>query len=178
MYPGTGAPGTGGFLTTLDEELPKVAGTGSEGYKIRGCTTYYGDTLEELADNLGLAEDVKETFLAEVARYNELCESGVDTDFGKDPVLLWPISTPPYYASVVMDAHDFRLGLVELGGLVTDGNQQVLGADSDPIPGLYACGNCCGGRFALSYQTPIAGISIGWADTMGKLLGDYLAALN
>jgi hypothetical protein len=177
VYPGTGAPGTGGFLTTLDEELPNVQGTGTEGYKIRGCMTYAGDTLEELADNLGLEPEVKETFLVEIARYNELCEEGRDADFGKDAILMQPIATPPFYASVVMDSSNFKLGLVELSGLVTNGDQQVLGKGDVPIEGLYATGNCCGGRFALSYQTPIAGISIGWAVTMGKLLGDKLGVL-
>lgn len=177
VYPGTGGFHDGGFLDVLDAELPNVAGTGAEGYKIRGCLTYCADTLEELADNLGLSPEVKETFLAEVARYNELCEAGVDDDFGKDAFLMDPIVTPPFYASVVMDNNDFKLGLVELGGVVTDANQQVLDRDDNPIEGLYATGNCCGGRFIAQYHTPIAGISIGWATSMGKLAGETVAAL-
>ena len=177
VYPGTAGFHDGGFLATLDEEIPNVAGTGSEGYKIRGCVTYYGDTLEELADNMGLSAEVKATFLSEIERYNELCAKGVDEDFGKDGFLMDPIETAPFYASVVMDSSNFSLGLVELSGLVTDGNQQVLDADDSPIEGLYATGNCCGGRFCLQYCTPIAGISIGWATTMGKLVGETVAAL-
>ncbi len=46
-----------------------------------------------------------------------------------------------------------------------------------PAIGLYATGNSCGGRFALQYCTPIAGISIGWATTMGKIVGETVAAL-
>ena len=88
-----------------------------------------------------------------------------------------PIVTPPFYASVVMDSNDFKLGLVELGGVVTDENQQVLDRDDNPIEGLYATGNCCGGRFIAQYHTPIAGISIGWATSMGKLAGETVAAL-
>lgn len=177
VYPGTGSLHDGGFLTTLDEEIPNVAGTGAEGYAIRGCTTYYGETLEELADNMGLSDEVKQTFLAEIERYNELCAKGADEDFGKDAFLMDPIEKAPFYASIVMDSNDFKLGLVELSGLVTDGNQQVLDSDDNPIDGLYATGNCCGGRFCLQYCTPIAGISIGWATTMGKLVGEQVASL-
>lgn len=175
VYPGTGGFHDGGFLETLDAEIPNVLGTGTEGYKIRGCLTYAGETLEELADNLGLSGEPKENFLASIERYNELCEKGVDEDFGKDAFLMDPIVEPPFYASVI-DSSEFKLGLVELSGLVTDKNQQVLDYDDDPIPGLYATGNSCGGRFALQYCTPIAGISIGWATTMGKLVGETVAA--
>ena len=174
VYPGTGGFHDGGFLETLDAEIPNVLGTGTEGYKIRGCLTYAGETLDELADNLGLSGEAKENFLASIERYNELCEKGVDEDFGKDAFLMDPIVTPPFYASVI-DSSEFKLGLVELSGLVTDGNQQVLDYDDNPIPGLYATGNSCGGRFALQYCTPIAGISIGWATTMGKIVGETVA---
>jgi hypothetical protein len=177
VYPGTGGFHDGGFLESLKEELANVEPAGSEGYKIRGCQTYAAQTLDELADYLGLDPAVKQTFLEQVQRYNDLCAQGADEDFGKDSFLMDPISEPPFYASVVMDSSQFSLGLVELSGLSTDGNQQVLDSNDDPIPGLYATGNCCGGRFALQYHTPIAGISIGWATTMGKLLGDELAAL-
>ena len=176
VYPGTGGFHDGGFLQSLEEELPQVMAAGAEGHKIRGCVTYGADTLEELAGYLGLEDEVRETFLAEVARYNELCAKGVDEDFGKDSFLMDPIATPPFYASCI-DSSEFKLGLVELSGLVTDGNQQVLDGDDRPIPGLYATGNSCGGRFALQYCTPIAGISIGWATTMGKVVGETVAAL-
>ncbi len=176
VYPGTGGFHDGGFLQSLEEELPQVIAAGAEGHKIRGCVTYGADTLEELAGYLGLEGETRETFLAEVARYNELCAKGVDEDFGKDGFLMDPIATPPFYASCI-DSSEFKLGLVELSGLVTDGNQQVLDSDDRPIPGLYVTGNSCGGRFALQYCTPIAGISIGWATTMGKIVGETVAAL-
>ena len=176
VYPGTGGFHDGGFLETLDAEMPNVLGTGTEGYKLRGCQTYAGETLEELADNLGLSGETRDNFLASIERYNELCEKGVDEDFGKDSFLMDPIVTPPFYASVI-DSSEFKLGLVELSGLVVDGNQQVLDYDDNPIPGLYVTGNSCGGRFILQYCTPIAGISIGWATTMGKIVGETVAAL-
>lgn len=177
VYPGTGGTNDGGFLSTLDEEIPNVAGTGAEGYKIRGCVTFCADTLEELAGYMYPDDtDAQAEFLAQVDRYNELCEKGTDEDFGKDSFLMEPISTPPFYASVSLHSENFGLGLVELGGLATDGDQRVLSADDRPIPGLWATGNSCGGRFVGSYHTPIAGISIGWAVSMGKLAGESAAS--
>lgn len=61
-------PGTGGFLQSLEEELPQVIAAGAESHKIRGCVTYAGNTLEELADNMGLAAEVKENFLATMGK--------------------------------------------------------------------------------------------------------------
>ena len=63
-----------------------------------------------------------------------------------------------------------------MSGVMVDENQQVVDDHGDPIPGLYATGNNSGGRFAIEYSTPIAGVSIGMAMTLGKLLGDHLAA--
>ena len=45
------------------------------------------------------------------------------------------------------------------------------------IPGLYATGNCCGRRFGVQYSTPIAGVSVGMAQTLGCILGMHLAEL-
>jgi succinate dehydrogenase/fumarate reductase flavoprotein subunit len=47
--------------------------------------------------------------------------------------------------------------------------------DDDPIPGLYATGNCSGGRYSTDYITPISGNSIGWAFTMGRIAGKHIA---
>ena len=115
-----------------------------------------------------------------IAEYNAAAEAGTGADLFPPKTgdgRCVPIATPPFYASIVMDSNDFKLGLVELGGVVTDANQQVLDRDDNPIEGLYATGNCCGGRFIAQYHTPIAGISIGWATSMGKLAGETVAAL-
>ena len=68
VYPGTGGFHDGGFLQSPEEELPQVSAAGAEGHKIRGCVTYAGNTLEELADNMGLAAEVKENFLASMGK--------------------------------------------------------------------------------------------------------------
>lgn len=67
--------------------------------------------------------------------------------------------------------------MTTIGGLVTDGTQNVLDQDYEPIPGLYATGNCCGRRFGPQYSTPIAGLSIGFAITLGREVGRDTAHL-
>ena len=56
-----------------------------------------------------------------------------------------------------------------------DERQNVLGMDKEPIPGLYATGNCCGRRWGVQYSTPIPGVSIGMAWTLGRLCGMHAA---
>ena len=67
--------------------------------------------------------------------------------------------------------------LVTLSGLFVDGNQQVLDQHFEPVEGLFATGNCSGGRFPLQYTAPMNGISIGFATVFGALLGEYLGGL-
>jgi predicted oxidoreductase len=62
-----------------------------------------------------------------------------------------------------------------LAGLVTDNHLNVVDSNKDPIAGLYAAGNCLGGRYGYFYPTPIAGNYIGQAMTHGRVLGKLLA---
>jgi hypothetical protein len=135
---------------------------------------FCADTLEELADMLGFAGKKKENFLNSVARYNGFCHAGRDEDFGKDPRILLPLEKPPYYAF----RRHAQLGnefLATVDGLWTDEHQNVLDMDKEPIPGLYATGNCCGRRWGIQYSTPIPGVSIGMAWTLGRLCGMEVA---
>ena len=144
---------------------------------------YCAMTLEELAACLFEKEEERETFLSETARYNELCSRGKDEDFGKDPHLLYPIRKAPFYACGNRKDSEKPFGqslklLVTVSGLMIDENQQVLGRDFEPIPGLYASGNCSGGRFGFQYTTSVPGQSISMAQTLGRELGYYLADLE
>ena len=105
-----------------------------------------------------------------------MCDAGVDDDYGKDPRLLFPVAEPPFYAVVTTQG---RLGtmLSTNGGVETTADQQVLDMARNPIPGLYATGNCCGLRFGPAYFTPVAGVSIGIAITLGREVGKTVAAL-
>lgn len=145
----------------------------AEGKGAEGANDYYcADTLEELADYIGVDRKV---FLKTIENYNAICEKGVDTDFGKDPHFLIPVKNAPFYAHKTLLGNGFAL--VTTGAFVTTKHQQVVNDYFKPIDGLYASGNTCGMRFGPTYITPICGVSIGMAITLGRELGTYLAAL-
>lgn len=133
-----------------------------------------GETIEELADSLGLTGTLKDNFVASVARYNAMCDAGVDSDYGRDSAVLFPVNKGPFYA--VKTTPTIGSSMVTMGGLLTDGEQCVLDANMDPIPGLYASGNCCGRRFGNEYFTPIPGVSLAMAIVLGRECGKSVAA--
>lgn len=134
------------------------------------------DTLEDLASYLGYSGEAAKTFLASVERYNQLAEAGFDEDFGKDAKLMHAIKQPPFYG--YKEERNIGNLVVTLCGLRIDHNQAVLDSDNQPIPGLYACGNNSGSRFAVQYMTPMGGTSVGMAQVLGHVLGDYVARLE
>ena len=139
-------------------------------------TLFAADTLEELADYLGFNGQAKQNLLDTVKHYNDLCKKGRDEDFGKDPGLLRSLDKPPYYGEPTTGM-EIGMIMVTCGGLLTDEYQNVLNQKKVPIPGLYATGNCCGRRFGTQYSTPIAGVSIGIAMTLGREAGRIVAEL-
>jgi hypothetical protein len=166
----------------LKDNMAAAREAGAKGHRCTGLppyggsTLYAADTFEELADYIGFKGTVKENFLNTIKRYNEFCAIGRDEDFGKDAKLLHALDKPPYFAEPKKRA--FIGGfLVTVGGLLTDEYQNVLDQKKDPIPGLYATGNCCGRRFGLQYSTPISGVSIGIAMTLGREVGRIVAEL-
>ena len=175
------------YVEQWTEDMTHVVDAGADGYVVRhGCLTeradmnktpvYGAQTLEELAGYLGYEGEAVENFVASVKRYNELCEAGADDDFGKKADFMLPISEPPFYGSVA-DSSTQAGTAVSLGGLVTDATFNVLDDDDHGIEGLYAIGNCCGGRYALTYPGILAGNSIGMAMTNGYVCGQIVAAL-
>ena len=131
---------------------------------------YKADTLDDLADQLGLdAEKLK----AVVARYNELCDAGVDEDFHKNPDFLVRIEEDgPFYA-----AQNYATFMTVMGGLRTSVNMEVCDENDEPIPGLFNVGAMVGDMYANTYNFAIPGNSYGInCLTFGYLLGRDLAA--
>lgn len=139
-------------------------------------SVFCANTLEELADLLGYTGAAKQNFLDEIAHYNELCYAGVDTDYGKDSVYMIPIDTAPFYGGTGSTSHGANPMMVTMSGLVTDETQNVLNKDWEPIEGLYAAGNCLGGRYGMGYSTPFAGNSVGMAITHGWIAGHQVGS--
>jgi fumarate reductase flavoprotein subunit len=155
-------------------------------FSVQG-TLYCANTIEELLDYMDCYKgDTRKKALAEIARYNGMCEKAVDEEFGKDRRIMkaTALKDPPFYGTVgkndgsgMLGGGGISAGLVATTGLDTDADGQVLNSDFKPIKGLYAAGNNAGGRYVVVYQTPLSGISIGMAMTEGCMLGERLAAL-
>lgn len=138
----------------------------------RSC--YKADTLEELAALLYKDEAAQQNMLASVQRYNELCEAGADTDFGKTARRMFALKKGPFYASKLSAGSM----LVCLGGLSLDPESlRVIDENYEPIDGLYAVGNNMGGRVLQDYPVTIAGASHGTCLTFGYVIGKKVAAL-
>ena len=101
------------------------------------------------------------------------CEAGVDEEFGRAAEVLFPVKDGPFYACTF----DPVLGetMVTMGGIITDGEQNALDANYEPIPGLYMAGNDCGRRFGTEYVTPIPGCSLAFALVLGRECGKSVA---
>ena len=171
---------------SLDKAYAKFKGTyeepaGGEEKKQMGSMVEVeyiaDDTLEGLGRQLGFEGDALQTFLKSIEDYNSYCKEGADQEFGRDAVVLFPVDTAPFYACTF----DPALGetMVTCGGILTDGDQNAVDANYDPIPGLYVSGNDCGRRFGYEYITPIPGMSLAMAITLGrecgKSVGKFLA---
>ena len=132
--------------------------------------TYKADTLEELAEKLGINA---ENFVATVKRYNELVEAGADEDFGKPAKWLVPITEPPFYG---MHRHIGLSAIIH--GVNVDEHMGVTREDGTAIKGLYAIGNLAGNFYGSpDYPMTVPGLSLGRAHTEGYVTGKYVASL-
>ena len=130
------------------------------------------DTIEEMLAQLD-GIDV-EAAKAELDRYNEFCEKGVDEDFHKDPAYLIPVKEGPFYG------FKYQVGpeafLSACGGLRTDEYMRVCDADDNPIEGLYNIGIMVGDSYGTMYNFGVEGHNLGMnCITYGYLLGRELA---
>ena len=173
-----GMPIGDGDYFDFDSTFASWVERGAEGGEVDEGNTvcaWGAQSLDELFEYMGLSDDVKATTKATIDTYNGFCETGEDEDFGRDPNTLLSISEPPFYAIMSVEEKPM-VGTCALNGLVIDENQAVLDKNYDPIPGLYATGNNSGGRFAVQYSTPMPGLTLGLAMTLGRVLGKELAA--
>lgn len=147
----------------LERYIPGFA-EDTTGLRAELLDTHRADTLEELAEIIGLPVD---TFLATVERYNELCEKGEDEDFGKMAKNMIPIKQPPFWG---IHRH-IRVSGID-SGLLINTRCQCKDADGEPIPGLYAAGNTSGQLCGSNdWSMYCSGMSVGWGFISGRRAG-------
>lgn len=173
------------YYEDMEEDMKKVLGTDAKGMEVRGCrvaerdgaTVYAANTLEELAGYLGYTGDLVKTFVESIKHYNELCQEGADSDYGKDAKAMIPINEPPFYGCIGRMMWGMRPFMVTVAGITADNKLRPLNREGQPIKGLFVCGNTLGGRYGLGYSTPFAGNSIGMAMTHGWMAGKFAAGV-
>lgn len=140
-------------------------------------------TLTKLAKAAGIDPEGLEFT---VQRYNQDAARGEDPEFGRGTTAfnrflgdsehkpnpnVAPVGKGPYYA--------LKLVMGDLGtfdGLETDLVGRVLGADAEPVRGLYAVGNDRASIMGGNY--PGAGITLGPIMTFGFITGRHLAGVD
>lgn len=85
-----------------------------------------------------------------------------------------PVATPPFYVNAYLPG---TLGTC--GGLVIDEAARVINTDGEPIPHLYACGNCTAGIGGNGYggagYTLSLGAVMGWLGAQDALAQEPIA---
>lgn len=162
MMPGMGM--TPGAVYGKPIDLDKL----HEFAQLKGKHLLIADTLEELAEKMGVPAD---EFVKTIAEYNAFCESGKDGQFGKAAEYLHPVARAPFYAFSTFLATDGAFG-----GIEVDPDMHVIGSDG-PIDNLYAAGDVCSSYYVLGdgrKNTIINDFS--WAVASGFIAGNSIAA--
>ena len=144
-------------------------------YRIKEVTKSTADTIEELAERMGvdkegLVKTVREfNAAAQPGQFNPSILDGVRTVGITPPKSNWalPIDSPPYEGYAVTCGITFTFG-----GLHITTRGQVLDTEERPIPGLYAAGEIMGGLFYHNYPGG-AGLMAG--AVFGRLAGKSAA---
>jgi fumarate reductase flavoprotein subunit len=122
------------------------------------------DSIEELAQKMGVDPDVLKTTVEE---YNRCCKKGHDDLFAKDPQYLRPLKGPKFYA---VKARTVFLGT--MGGIKINHNIEVVDKKDQVIPGLYAGGFDAGGMWGDSYCIRYSsGAAASFAINSGRIAG-------
>ena len=124
------------------------------------------DTLEGLAIALGLEPAA---VMASVARWNGMCASGSDENFGRPAGTMTPIRTPPYYGAPVWATLSNTQG-----GPVHDAESRIIDVYGQPISRLYAAGEL-GSAFGHLY---LSGGNIAECFVTGRIAGRNAARLS
>jgi 3-oxosteroid 1-dehydrogenase len=144
---------------------------------------FVADDWGEMADRIGVDRD---RLQATITRFNDNARQGRDPDFQRgeslynriygDPKItgnpnLLPLVKAPFYALAIYPGD-----IGTNGGLVTDGNANVLDTEGRSIGNLYATGNITASAMGRSY--PGGGATIGPAMTFGYLAARHAMGVN
>ena len=156
----------------------KVTHLQRDEYRIREVTKVTGRTMEELA---GKMEGVDaQAFLRTVEEYNAAVRQDVPFNPNvKDGRGTTGLAVPKSNWANTLDEGPFEAYAVTcgitftFGGLRINSDAEVIDADLDVIPGLYACGELVGGIFYHNYP---GGTGLTNGSVFGRIAGTSAAA--
>jgi len=122
-----------------------------------------GETIEELEEALEMPAG---SLAATLEVYNRYAEKGEDPLFHKQPEWIAPLRPP--YGAFDCTTESSIYAAFTLGGLATTVDGEVLTADDEIIPGLYAAGRSTACLAAPGYSS---GLSIGDGTYFGRRAG-------
>jgi 3-oxo-5alpha-steroid 4-dehydrogenase len=102
-----------------------------------------------------------------VEYYNRHAANGADPLFEKTAEFLQPLAKPPF-AALDWRVENSIWSVFTMGGLHTNVDGEVLTADGDRVPGLYAAGRTTSGLAAQGYSS---GLSLTDATFFGRRAG-------
>ena len=157
---------TGGYSWLVVDQKMADASSVIQGYIKKGYTVE-GKTYEELAEAMGVDSAA---FAETMANWNQCVADKTDAEFGRTSFAN-PLDTAPYYAiKVTAGVHH------TMGGLKINTNTEVLDADGNAIPGLFAAGEITGGVHGANRLggNAVADFTV-FGRIAGKAASDYAA---
>jgi fumarate reductase flavoprotein subunit len=134
----------------------------AEGYE----HLFMADSIGELARAMNVDADVLQTTVDD---YNRTCDSGRDDLFHKAARNLRPVRQSRFYA-----ARFYLGGYGSLGGIRINHRTQVLTAEQDIIPGLYAAGRDANSIYSDTYPYMMAGNDSSFDYNTGRIAGEQM----
>ena len=149
------------FYIVCDQKEAELRGMTPEvlSYMVDNGLVYSGETIAELAENMGVPADALEETVKE---FNEAVKAGKPDEFGRTT---WEntIEVGPFYAPSFSPAVHHTMG-----GLEINGNAEVIDTNGEVIPGFYAAGEVTGG---IHGTNRVGGNAVPDALCFGKIAG-------
>ena len=182
------------WLQTLGRAFGRAATRPVEAFKQRGADFVVGTTLVDLVRGMNALTEQPLIELAALEREIVARDRALDHPFGKDAQIAFIrgaraylgdrlIRTAPPHKLLDPDAGPLiavRLHILTrktLGGLETDLDARVLGADGQPVPGLYAAGEVAGfGGGGMHGYSALEGTFLGGCIFSGRTAGRAAAS--
>lgn len=128
---------------------------------------FYADTLEELADKLGIPKD---QFVKTIQEFNAAVDTKKDP-LGRAPsMMVRKLEKAPFYAGPITMARHHTMG----GATITT-KCEVIDRKGNVISGLYAAGEVTGG---IHGTNRVGGNAVADAFTMGRIAGRSAATAS